>query len=134
MNISPMDFVGNLARGVAGDVVVKTIRATLNEYLRRIPLSQVIVAVGNNTSLWSVAGEDIRGIANKIPPKLIQSGLPMYRNAIAQYGNATGLVLVWIKEDNPPLLSLLENTNGGIEWLDQQVREMTGQLGLDYSV
>lgn len=127
-----MGLLGNIATGLVGDVVIKTIRGTLNGYLRKIPLSSVVKAVQNDLSLWEVAGGDIQQIIQNIPPHLIQQGLPMYRNAVARYGSATGLVLEWVREDNYSLYSLIANTPGGLDWLDRQVQDMTRKLGLDY--
>lgn len=114
------------------DIVVSTIRKILNNAISRVKPGQLLSAIREDVSIWECAGADIDAIASKIPKGLIESGRPMYRKAIQEYGTATELVLAWLKEDNQELFSLILNTPGGIVWFDRQVRELSEKLGLDY--
>ena len=72
--------------------------------------------------------------ANKIPPGFIRAGRPVYLKAIADYGNATELVMSWLKEDNQIIYSLILNTPGGQAWFDDQIREVCQKFCLEYEV
>jgi hypothetical protein len=106
----------------------------LNNSLKEVRPGQVVQAIKSNASLWELAGTDMKAIAAKIPPNLIQTGRPMYLKAIADYGNATELIASWIQTDNPVIFSLIINTPGGMDWFDRQVRDVCEKFGLDYEV
>ncbi len=125
-------FVGAMGKGFMADIIVTTIRTVLNNSIKTVRPGQLLTAIHDNVSLWTVAGTDINQVAGKIPKSLIVAGRPMYQKAVQEYGSATELVLAWLKEDNPMLFSMIINTEGGVEWFDRQVREMTTNLGLEY--
>lgn len=125
-------FIGAIGGHFMADIVVSTIRKILNNSISRVKPGQLLSAIRDDVSIWECAGADIDVIASKIPKGLIESGRPMYRKAIQDYGTATELVLAWLKEDNPNLFSLILNTEGGLAWFDRQVRELSEKLGLDY--
>jgi hypothetical protein len=112
-------------------IVVNTIRKILNDSIRTVRPGQLVEAIRNNTSIWEVAGADIKSIASRVPRSVIVVGKPMYRKACQAYGSSTELVLLWLKEDNPMLFSLILNTEGGVAWFDHQVKELTTNLGLE---
>ena len=114
------------------DIVVNTIRTLLNNALKQVKPGQLLKAIKDNVSLWESAGGDITSIASMVPKSLINLGRPMYLEAIQKYGGATGLVLEWMKTDNPALYSLIINTDGGMEWFDRQVFDLTKNIGLEY--
>ena len=127
-----MQFVGAMMKGATADIIVETIRTVLNNSIKTVRPGQLLTAIHDNVSLWTVAGTDINQVAGRIPKSLIVAGRPMYQKAVQEYGSATELVLAWLKEDNPMLFSMVINTEGGVEWFDRQVREMTTNLGLEY--
>jgi len=119
-------------KGFMADIVVNTIRTLLNNALKQVKPGQLLKAIKDNVSLWESAGGDITSIASMVPKSLINLGRPMYLEAIQKYGGATGLVLEWMKTDNPALYSLIINTDGGMEWFDRQVFDLTKNIGLEY--
>jgi len=129
-----MVVLESVGPGMIASVIVQSIRSVLNNSLRQIRPGQVVQAIKDNTSLWGVAGSDMQAMAQKIPPGLINAGRPMYRKAVADYGNATGLVTSWIQADNPVIYSLIINTPGGEEWFDRQVRDVCARFNLEYEV
>jgi hypothetical protein len=100
--------------------------------LKQVKPGQLVKAIHDDVSLLSIAGSDITKISQKIPKGMLDVGRPMYLEAIRKFGGATGLVLEWMKTDNPVLYSLILNTEGGQDWFDRQVREMTANVGLEY--
>lgn len=124
--------VTDTGKGMMANFVVNTIRSLLNTSLKQVKPGQLVKAIYDNVSLLDIAGEDITKISHKIPKSIIDLGRPMYIEAIQQYGGATGLVIEWMKIDNPNLYSLLLNTNGGMAWFDRQVFELTKNIGLEY--
>jgi hypothetical protein len=124
-------FVGAMGKNFMAEIVVTTIRNVLNSQIKTVKPGQLLSAIRDNVSIWALAGTDINQIAGKIPKPLIAAGLPMYRKAVQEYGSATELVLAWLKEDNPVLFSLIINSEGGVQWFDRQVKEMTRNLGLE---
>jgi hypothetical protein len=125
-------FIGAMGKSFMADIVVSTIRKVLNNSIKNVRPGQLLAAIRENTSIWEAAGADIDKIAAGIPKPLLESGRPMYLKAVREHGSATELVLLWLKEDNPGLFSLILNTEGGLVWFDNQVREMTMKLGLEY--
>jgi hypothetical protein len=125
-------MLGGLSKGFMAEIVVKTIRTVLNNSIKGVRPGQLLTAIQKDESIWALAGTDINQMAGKIPKNLIEAGRPMYRKAVLEYGTATDLILMWLKEDNPILFSMIINTDGGIAWFDRQVKEMTTNLGLEY--
>jgi len=127
------DLLKNIGPGLVSTAIVSGIRAVVNNSLAEVRPGQVVKAIESNTSLWEVAGGKMTAYASKIPPTFIQTGRPMYLKAIADYGNATELVMSWMKEDNPVIYSLIINTPGGQAWFDEQIRDVCQKFGLEYS-
>jgi len=124
-------FIGGMGAGFMAGIVIKTIRKVLNDSIKTVRPGQLLEAIRRDTSIWGAAGGDITRMAEKIPKSLIDAGRPMYQKACQEYGSSTELVLNWLKEDNPVLFSLIINTDGGVEWFDRQVKELTKNLGLE---
>ena len=125
-------MVTDTGKGFMADIVVNTIRSLLNTSLKQIKPGQLVKAIHDDVSLLNIAGGDISQLSQKVPKSIIDLGRPMYIEAIHQYGGATGLVLEWMKTDNPVLYSLILNTDGGMKWFDRQVFELTKNVGLEY--
>ena len=125
-------FIGALGGSFLSGAVVNMFRKIVNDKVSAVRPGQLLTAIQNNTSIWSLAGADIIQMANQLPKPLVTAGRPMYQKAVKEYGSATELALVWLKEDNPSLFSLIINTDGGIAWFDRQVKELTAKVGLDY--
>jgi hypothetical protein len=128
------DVGKNVMQNAVSETVVAAVRQVLNTSIRDVTPVQLLHAIREDQSLWAVAGGDIEKIAAHLPPSMIAAGRPMYRKALAEYGNATKLVLTWLSQDNPTLYSMVINTDKGLDWFDRQVREICEKLGLDYEV
>jgi len=121
-----------LARNATLTAGAGMVRRVLNAAIGNVTPARLLQAIQKNQSLWREAGGDIGKIAACLPPSVIQTCMPMYRNALAEYGNTTNLVLAWLNQDNPALHSVIIKTEGGIDWFDRQVREICEKIGLDY--
>jgi hypothetical protein len=124
-------FIGGMGAGFMTGIIVKTIRKVLNDSIKTVRPGQLLEAIRKNTSIWGAASGDITRMADRIPKSFIDAGRPMYQKACQESGSSTQLVLNWLKEDNPVLFSLIINTDGGVEWFERQVTELTKNLGLE---
>lgn len=119
------DFVHNIVVGAA----TKSLRSILNGAVSKFTPADISAAIRNNDSLWGAGENDIRGSAGQIP--YIHEYGKMFIDKIAtDYGSVTTLVVMWLKEDQKVRWSMIQNTPGGVEWLDRQVSEILQGLGL----
>ena len=119
------DFVHNIVISAA----TKSLRSILNGAVSKFSPSDINKAILNDESLWGAGEGDIRGRAGQIP--YVHEYGKTFVNKISQdYGSVTALVVMWLKEDQKLRWSMIQNTPGGVEWLDRQVREILDGLGL----
>ena len=123
-----------MLKDTTSKAIVGAVRHALNASIHNITSAQLLYAIKENQSLWAGASGVIEKIATCLPPSVFDTGMPMYRKALAEYGNTTNLVLEWLNQDNPSLYSTIVNTEGGREWFDRQVREICEKLELDYTL
>lgn len=119
------DFVHNIVVSAA----TKSLRSILNGAVSKFSPSDINKAIRNNESLWGAGEGDIRGRAGQIP-YIHEYGKTFVNKITQDYGSVTALVVMWLKEDQKIRWSMIQNTPGGLEWLDRQVNEILEGLGL----
>lgn len=123
-----------LGDGFLSSTINGVVRRTVNNWFSQSTPSQLITAIRNDESLWNTYSDIIANYIQMCPPSimsLVKTKAPEVISMLEQeYGTLGNAVLEWLKAEQPMYHSLIINTPGGRAWLERQVVEMLGGLGL----
>lgn len=106
--------------GINFIVVMATeiVRGFLREQIKNVTPEDLYNAIINDIDLWQITPEHIKEVGKNLKNRF---GDILYK---FQDLITTELILKWFSEDFPDLHSIIINTDGGLEWLDRQIRKI----------
>jgi hypothetical protein len=111
-------------------LVVGVLRGVLNSSLKGTTPTQLKEAIRDGTSLWGAAEGNIKRNAASIPPFVISIGGKYIDDIEKMPGGFTGLVLEWLKTDQPVYYRIISDAPNGRGWLDKQTKEILHGIGI----
>jgi hypothetical protein len=136
MGATLMDFGRILHMPFVGEAVSYTAQVTLRyvilEMIKPVKPGDLLIAIQNDVSLWSMHGDRIKDAKEaKLPDYIVDNSDKFIQMINANYGGFTELTMVWLREDKPILASIILNTPGGLEWLNKNVHEILDGCGIN---
>lgn len=103
-------------------IALRIVRNWLNRTIGKFTPRELYAAVMENRDLWDATPDDMRRKGQQF--KKTYKGL--YEEHFNQID--TDLICKWIREDHYDLYSTLDNTEGGMDWIDRQVTKMKKEI------
>ena len=120
--LSQKNRLKQFAKNLVVSLAISAARHFLNQQLEEVDAETLYETIRKNKRLWENLPKNVKRGGLKIAKR--------FRGPFKQFYEEinTDLILFWLKEDRPELYSIIINTQGGIEWLAEQIEEIKAAL------
>jgi hypothetical protein len=115
-----------LKSGFLTTIALGALRGIVNGALKDVSPKDLVKAINDGTSLWGIAGDDIKGYTKSFPISDFSIISDVKTVVDNQFGGFSTVVINYLAEDHPILHNIIVNTpeGKGKVWLEKQISEI----------